>query len=297
MAVLTKYTVSASQKEDVLDVIQMLSPEDTAFLSRIGVAQARQANHEWLTDTLESATATGGATVEGATAVTEPYDARARLLNYTQITQKTIDISGTLEATSMYGMESEYAYRLEKAMKEWKIRVDQILLTSTSAVGTSAVARSLSGLIDILRTNIVTGSGGSCALTETAFNDLLQSIFSSGGVPDTAFVNGFQKRRISAFATSNVRYQEPGAEGRIRNRVAVYESDFGDIEVVLERYMPAATVPVLEIDGFKIAYLRKPFVKPLADIGDSKRAMIIGEYTFEYLKEPHSGKLSAFATS
>jgi hypothetical protein len=175
--------------------------------------------------------------------------------------------------------------------------VDQILINSTSAVGDTATARQITGLINCLQTNRVTGSGGSSALTESSFNDLLQSIFEAGGNPNIAFPGGFQKRRISAFATSNVRYQEPGSSGRVQNFVSVYESDFGDIEIIKERYMPKGSVPVLQLDKFKISYLRKPFVKPLAVIGDSERAEIIGEYTFEYLAENFSGLLSAFATA
>jgi hypothetical protein len=61
--------------------------------------------------------------------------------------------------------------------------------------------------------------------------------------------------------------------------------------------MPKSVVPVLQMDMFKIAYLRKPFVQQLGITGDSKNAQIITEYTLEHLNEASSGKLSAFATA
>ena len=299
MAVLTRYDTTAGAKEDVLDIISELTPEETQLLSRLGVSTAQSAFHNWITNTVESATATGGATPEGSTATSRQLADRTRILNYTQITTETIEVSGTQESSSMYGVESEYAKRLEDGMKRWKIMVDRILWTSTSASGSGeTAARSLTGVIDAIRTNRVTGSAKSCALTETAFNDLLQTVAETGGgICDTAFARGFNKRRISQFATSNTRYSEVGSEGRVRNVVSIYESDFGTIEIVFERYITPNEVAVMKMSDWKIAYLRKPFVKPLSDIGDSKRAMIIGEYTLEYLAQQHSGLLSAFASA
>ena len=297
--ILTRYETTAGAREDILDLVSQLSPEETPVLSRIGVSRANAAVHSWLTDTLATATASRGAVVEGGSAASETLTGRSRLSNYTQITVYTIDISGTQDATSMYGVESEYAYQLEKGMKVWKNMVDIMLWTSTSASGSgTSTARQMTGIIDATLTNRVTGSAAVCALTEDQFNTLLQAIaVTGGGIANTAFVNGYMKRRISSFATSNTRYSEVGGEGRIRNFVSIYESDFGTIEVVFERYIPPTTGAVLKMEDWKLAYLRRPFTKPLADIGDSKRAMIIGEYTLEYLAESHSGILSAFASS
>jgi len=234
-------------------------------------------------------------------------DARTRSHNWTQITSYTFGISGTQLATSQYGLEDEYAYQLEKAMKIVKIMQEQILLNSTSSTGgmgsTCATgARQMTGLVDCLTTNVTTGSAGSCALTESTFNAHLQTIFEGGnGRPDIAFCGGFNKRRISSFATSNTRMLDMTNATKLRNLVTVYESDFGTLEIVLDRWIGGGNdkgvIPTLQMDRFKIAYLRKPFVNPLAVTGDSKEAQILTEYTFQYLNEASSGKLSALATS
>lgn len=297
------YNATAGSKEDILDLITQVDPEETPFLSRLGVSRAYQRYHEWLQDTLESGTGSGGATVEGAAATPRAMDARSRKHNWTQISSYVFGISGSQEATSHYGLESEYAYQLEKAMKIVKIMQEQILLLSTSSTGGMGTecatgAREMTGLISCLATNVQTGSGSSCALTETLFNDLLQTIFQAGnGRPDVAFAGGFQKRKISGFSSNNVRYVNMQNEKTLRNTITAYESDFGTISVVLDRWCKKDTIPILQMDMFKIAYLRKPFVQQLGITGDSKDAEVIAEYTLEFLNESTSGKLSAFATA
>ena len=297
------YNATAGAREDVLDLITNIDPEETPFLSRLGTTRSYNRYHEWLQDTLESGTASGGSTVEGASAVKRALDARARKYNWSQITSYTFGISGTQEATSQYGLESDYAYQLEKAMKIVKIQQEQILLLSTSSTGgmgsTCATgARTMTGLIDCLQSNVQTGSAGSCALTETLFNNLLQTVFENGnGYPDIAFCNGFNKRRISAFQTSNTRQLNMTESSTLRNTIVTYMSDFGDIAIVLDRWVSKATIPVLQMEKFKIAYLRKPFVQQLGITGDSKDAQVLTEYTLEFLNEASSGKLSALATA
>jgi hypothetical protein len=273
-------------------------------LDRLGVTKASSRLHEWLQDTLESGTATGGSNLEGAVSVGRRLDARSRIYNATQISSYVFGISGTQEAISQYGLESEYAYQLEKAMKILKIMQEQILLNSYYSADVPAsyqcatAARTLNGVIKAIETNVQTGSGGSCALTETLFNDLLQSIFTNGnGRPDVAFAGGYQKRKISGFSSNNVRYINMQQEKTLRNTITAYESDFGTIAVVLDRWIPAAADLVLTMSDWKIAYLRKPFVQQLGIAGDAKEAQIITEYTLEYLNEGNSGKLSAFAAS
>jgi len=302
------YNTTAGSREDVLDLITQIDPEETPFLSRLGVDTCYNRYTEWLQDTLESGTGTGGAVVEGASAVKRALDARSRLHNWTQISAYVFSISGTHLATSHYGLEDEYAYQLEKAMKIVKIMQEQILLNSTSGTGgmgsvCATGARSMTGLINCLTTNVTTGSAGSCALTETLFNAHLQKIFEGGnGRPDIAFVGGFNKRRISSFATSNVRQLDMTSSTKLRNTISVYESDFGTLEIVLDRWIGAGgndkgVIPTLQMDRFKVLYLRKPFVQQLGITGDSKDAQLLTEYTFQYLNEGTSGKLSALATA
>lgn len=295
MAVLQTYGSTAGNREDIYDVLQLVSPEETPLFTRLPDATANATQHQWVEYTL--ATGSGNAEIEGAVTTGVSSSSKARKSNYTQIFSTTGAVSGTQRKVSVVGGQDEFAFEMKKKMLEWKLEaeVDMILQTSDAASSTSA--RTMTGLIDSLQTNRVTGSATTIALRESDFNDLLQKIFEAGAVPDTCYVNGFLKRRISQFVTSNTRMLDMSSPGKLLNRVSIYESDFGTIEIVLERYMTKTVGIMLKDNLFRKAWLRKPSTYPLAKRGDLDEFQIVGEFTLEYLNQRAGGVLSAFASS
>lgn len=295
MAVLETYDTTAGNREDIYDVLQLVSPEETPAFTRLPDASAEAIQHQWVEYTLASAT--GNGEIEGAVTTGVTASSKARLSNYTEIISTTGAVSGTQRKVSTVGSEDEFAFEMKKKMLEWKIEAENDLILQTVTSGDTTHARQMGGLITSITTNRVTGSATTVALTETVFNDLLQKIFESGAVPDTCYVNGFNKRRISQFATSNTRQLLMTGENKLVNRVSVYESDFGTIEIVLERYVLKSVGIVLKESLFRKAWLRKPSSRPLAVRGDLDEFQIVGEFTLEFLNQRAGGILSAFATS
>jgi hypothetical protein len=295
MAVLQTYQTTAGNREDIYDVLQLVTPEETPLFTRLPDAVANARQHQWVEYTLASGS--GNADIEGATATGATSSSKARLSNYTQIMSKTGAVSGTQRKVTIVGEQDEFAFQMKKSMLEWKLGAESDLILQISGAGTATSASSMTGLIDAIQTNRVTGSATTIALRESDFNDLLQKIFESGAVPDTCYVNGFNKRRISQFVTSNTRMLQMDGENKLVNRISIYESDFGTIEVVLDRYM-TKTVGLLVKDAlFRKAWLRKPVTFPLAKRGDLDEFEIVGEWTLEYLNQRAGGVLSAFASS
>lgn len=295
MAVLQTYGTTGGNREDIYDVLQAVSPEETPLFTRLPDAIANATVHNWVEYTLASGS--GNQAVEGATATGATTGNKTRILNYCQINQQNGAVSGTQRKVAVVGGEDEFNFQMMISMKQWKIEAENDLINSTTAAGNSTTARATRGLISAITTNRVTGSAATVALTESAFNDLLQKIFEAGATPDAVYVNGFNKRRITAFATSNVRYLEIDSSGMLRNSVAAYQSDFGTIEVVLERYMPVTTGVVLKDELFRKAWLRKPSTYPLAKRGDLDEFQIVGEWCLEHLNQRSGGILSAFASA
>ena len=95
-------------REDLSDVIYSISPTDVPFMSSIGKTKATAVLHEWQTDSLAAATL-DNFTVEGATASDATMSPTTRVGNRTQIAQKTIKISGTLQSVDKAGRKSEKA--------------------------------------------------------------------------------------------------------------------------------------------------------------------------------------------
>ncbi len=97
-------------REDLSDIIYNISPTDTPFMSSVGKTKATAVYHEWQTDSLAAAAA--NAAVEGADASTATLSPTTRVGNRTQISQKTVGVTGTLQAVDKAGRKSELAYQL-----------------------------------------------------------------------------------------------------------------------------------------------------------------------------------------
>lgn len=293
MASITTYATTAGNREDILDMLQLVSPEETPLFTRLPDATASATTHQWVEYTL--ATGSGNADIEGSTATGASSSSKARLSNYTQIMSKTGAVSGTQRKVDVVGGQDEFAFEMKKRMLEWKLGAESDLILAISGAGSTTTARSMTGLVDAIQTNRVTGSATTVALRESDFNDLLQKIFEAGAVPDTCYVNGFNKRRISQFSTPNVRQLAMG--DTLKNRISVYESDFGTIDIILDRYVPKTLGIMLKESLFRKAWLRKPVTFNLAKRGDVDEFEIVGEWTLEYLNQRSGGILSAFASA
>lgn len=287
---------AVGNREDLTDIIATITRHETPIFSSLEKVKANATYHEWQIDTLS--TGNSNKAIEGADYSFAIPSARSRTGGYTQIFTKTLEVSETQRAVSTAGLDDEFAYQMEKRMKEIATDVESALITGTGNSGASGTARELKGILSWIATNVETGTGtGSEALTETMYNDLLQTVWAAGGRPDYTYVNAFQKRQISGFSTSNTRYLEITGEGELKNTIAVYESDFGRQRIELDSFMTASVVACLQRDMWQVAQLRPISVKDVATVGDAKRGALVGEMTLVSKNEAASGQITQLSTS
>ena len=105
-------------REDLADVIYNIAPTETPFISNAASGTAAQTLHEWQTDGLANAAA--NAQKEGDDYALGSRAATTRLNNYTQISAKTVGVSGSDQAVTNAGRGDELAYQLAKLGKELK---------------------------------------------------------------------------------------------------------------------------------------------------------------------------------
>lgn len=300
-------------REDLSDVIYNISPTDTPFMSTVGKTKATAVYHEWQTDSLAAAAA--NAAVEGADASTATLSPTTRVGNRTQISQKTIGVTGTLEAVDKAGRKSEKAYQLAKASSEIKRDMEFTLLNNTvQSNGTAgSTARVLGGLQTWLATNGDFGVGGSAGsngttartngtnrtFTEDILKTVVKEVFESGGSPKILMVTPAHKQTVSAFAgIAAQRYMAPSdAPTTIIGAADIYLSDFGSMSVVPNRFMLSGNVAndvafVLDPEYAAIAYLRPFQTQDLAIVGDAERTQLKVEYTLEVRNEAAHGLIA-----
>ena len=309
MATYQTYT-AIGQREDLSDVIYNISPTDTPFMSSIGKTKATAVYHEWQTDSLAAASLSNYA-VEGATASDATMSPTTRVGNRTQIAQKTVKISGTLQAVDKAGRKSEKAYNLAKASSEIKRDMETTLLSNQVATnGDSTTARKLGGLQAWLATNGDFGSGGSAGasgttartngtnrtFTEDILKTVIKEVYAAGGNPKVLMVNPAHKQLVSAFAgIAAQRFMAPAnTPTTIVAAADVYLSDFGTVSVVPNRFMTSTnscdeTAFVLDPDMAAVAYLRPFQTNELAVTGDNESTQLLCEYTLEVKNEAAHG--------
>ena len=136
------------------------------------------------------------------------------------------------------------------------------------------------------------------AFTEANLKTVLQSIWNAGGKPDMIMVGGFNKQAFSSF-TGRATPIENVDSKKIVAAVDVYESDFGRLKVVPNRFQRARDVLVLQMEMWAIAYLngRRMVSIPLARTGDSERRQMLSEYSLVARNEKSSGGVFDNTTS
>jgi len=290
------------QREDLTDVIYDISPTETPIMSTLARTKATAVFHEWQTDSLAAATSANAA-VEGADGVSATISPTVRLGNYTQIVQKVIQTSGTLEAVNKAGRRSERAYQLAKASSELKRDMEAIITANQGRdAGSSTTARKLGAILSWLKTNTSKGTSGTDpttigvstrsdgatrTFTEQLLKDEVAAAFDSGGNPTMLVVGSGLKQKVSSFAgIAAQRYQAPSdAPTTIIGAADVYLSDFGTLQVVPDRFMRTRDALLLDPEYAALAYLRPFSTNDLAKTGDSEKTQLLAEFTLEMRNE------------
>ena len=306
---------AAGLREDLSDIIYSISPTETPFMSGIGKEKATAVLHEWQTDSLASAVA-NNAQIEGDEIGFSAPSATTRVNNRTQISRKSVIVTGTLDSVSKAGRNNELAYQISKASKELKRDMESSLCANNSpVVGDDSTARELAGLAGWIQQNNDAGAGGANgqvnsvdvpgtartdgtqrAFTESQLKSVIKKCWDEGGDPSMIMLGSFNKQVLSGFTGGSTRF-DPAENKRLVAAVDVYESDFGAMTVVPNRFQRARDVFVLQPDMFATAFLRDFQLMDLAKTGDATKQALLAEYTLVSKNEKASGAIFDVTTS
>lgn len=289
-------------REDLSDLIANISPVDCPLTNMLRKDKAQATYTEWQMDSL--AAAGTNAQLEGDVAPVASFTATTRAGGYTQIFAKTATVTGTVQSTNKAGRsKDEMAYQMTKKIKELKRDIEWAFINNaTQTAGNTTTARQTRGLAGWVDSNYSIGSGatmpaysanaartsaGNRAFTETLLKSVIQQVYSAGGDPDIIMVNPIQRQVLSAFSSSNTRFQDV-SDKTLVSTISIYESDFGTLKVVANRFQDLTsgsttytanqgTAYVLESGKLASAFLRPFTTKDLAVAGDYEAKEILAE--------------------
>lgn len=317
MSIVTNTFLTFSAKgirEDLTDVIYNISPTQTPFMTSVGKNKATQTFHEWQTDSLAAAQTTNAQLQGDDVGTFDPATATSRLGNYTQILRKTVIISDTLDVVKKAGRQSEVAYQVAKKLKELKRDIEATLTNNQQrSAGSSTSAPQLAGLGAWVATNNSVGAGGAApspvdgtalrtdgtqrAFTEILLKSVIKGIYdNSGEEPNFVMLGSFNKQVASTFAGNATRMNDADS-GKLFASVDVYESDFGTVKIIPNRFQRSRDGWVINEDLWAISYLRPVKIEDLAKTGDAEKKMIITELSLEARNEAGSGLVADLTTS
>ena len=320
MTIVTNTFTSYSAKgirEDLSNVITNIAPEETPFQSNIGRETISNTLFEWQTDTLADAAANAqleGDDVGSFDAVT----ATVRLTNYAQISRKTIILSNTEEVVNKAGRRSELAYQIAKRGSELKRDQEFIFLNGGVAVaGNTTTARVTASLGAFVKTNTdkqtngvdpsyttlpnsARTDGNVRTFTETILKNVIQKVWTAGGTPKILMCGPVNKQRVSGFsgiASSRFNIDGGAKPATLIGAVDIYVSDFGNVQVIANRFQRERDAWVIDPDYAKMTVLRPYQQVELAKTGDAEKRMLLIEYGLKVLAENAHGLAADLITS
>jgi hypothetical protein len=295
---------SIGNREQLLDAIYRISPEETPFMSAIGRKKATATKIEWQTDALAAAAA--NAQLEGDEYSFSTPTATARVGNFCQISRKEVIISGTEEVIDKAGRKSEIGYQMEKRTAELKRDMEFAFVGSNQAsvAGNTTTARRSGSLSSWLTSNVSRGASGANggyssgtgltvaatdgtqrAFAEAQLKTVMQSAFTNGGKPTLAIMSPGQKVNFSAFAgiatnrVDNAPAKSSESQMAIFGAADVYKSDFGNLTAVPDIFSRTRDVYLVDPRYASVAYLR-PFTRDVpAKTGDAEKRVVLVEYS------------------
>ncbi|MCP3800327.1 DUF5309 domain-containing protein [Allokutzneria sp. A3M-2-11 16] len=302
-----------------------LTPADTPFLSAIGGLtggkRATATLHQWQAYDLRAPEA-NRQRVEGAPAPPPESRVRYNMHNVVEIHQESVGITYTRQAATgqFAGTGSAHPHQAAvggtnpvAAELDWQTRqaltqiardVEVSFITGTfQNPADNTKPRRTRGILEATTSNVITNSTPK-PLTETIVLDLLQTVWTSGGIQNsetaTLMCNAWQKRMLTTIFITQKNYRE---QSRNVGGVALttIETDFGRLNIALNRHFPADVVSVLSLDQCAPVILEIPgkgflFSEPLGRSGASDVAQIYGEIGLEYGNEKAHGKITGLTT-
>jgi len=304
-------------REDLSNIITNIAPEETPYMSNVGRESISNSLFEWQTDTLASAAANKQLEGDDVTSF-DSVTATVRLQNYAQISRKTIVLSATEETVNKAGRRSELAYQIAKRSAELKRDQEFSMLNgAVAAAGNTTTARGTASLQAFIKTNYDMQTNGANpsyttvptsartdgnvrTFTETILKNVIQQVWTAGGTPKILMTGPVNKQRVSGFSgIASARYNLNGGDrpATIIGAADIYVSDFGQVQVVPNRFQRERDAFVIDPDYAKVTMLRPYQQVELAKTGDAEKRMLIVEWGHKVLAENAHGIAADLITS
>ena len=251
MAKSTTYNTSGN-RESLSDIISVLEPESTPFVSLMKKGQATGTFFEYQVDKLNSPEFDGVSEGEDVGNFKNQTADRAKLGNFIQKFRDTFQTSDLQELVDTAGVANSFANAESKAVRNVKRSIESAFCSAQDRqadAGAGAPYKTRGMLkwlgvggqpsdVPTFAQNVANDTTGT--QTEATFNSVLQELYSANGMPGgqlTLLAGPSLKQEISNFsrqlAATNGTYvvNQDADSKKITLSVNIYEGDFGNVAI------------------------------------------------------------------
>lgn len=245
----------------------------TSLLMAKGVEKATSTIYTWREKSLshdEDITA-----AEGSETTEFQASARRELNNVLEIFKKGASISGSAQAMNA----GQLAQEVNDRLLELKIQMERKLINGVKDDGSTSGIRKMSGLIQFAdNENAVDVTGEVTEDTVKAIaRKLWEQDLAEGNI--YAFVNADIKEQVDAIYKDRYNYNH--VTTNFGALVDTVNTNFGVVNWVLSKHVPANQIVAFNDNYVDLAYLREPAFEPLAKTGDSTKGQVVAEATLK----------------
>jgi hypothetical protein len=297
-------------REDLQEALEMVSATDAPFMSAIGKRSVSNTLFEWPEISLAAVNGSNrvaeGEAAPGNDAATLPI----RVQNYTQISDKMVEVSDTAEAVNGASDAQSIAEQVALKLKELKRDMETMLTANVAAsAGSSGTARTTAGLGAWVKTNTNKGTGGAepttsgsgnagypdaartdgtlRTITEAMMNDVVKQCWDEGAEPTLMMVGSAVKQKVSSTFTGNSTRYKQADDARLQGAIDIISTDFAEISLVPNRFSRARDAWILDPNYAQIAYLQETKQQDIARTGHATRKLISCEYGLQVTEKGH----------
>lgn len=305
-------------REDLEETVYSIAPTETPVMMLIGRKKKfTQPYHEWSTTDLAAADE-DNAEIQGGDVTTDAPTTSLRLGNHAQLMDKVARVASTAQKSKVAGDIQKMAKQILFKSREIKRDMEKRIACNKVAVpATDSVAGKTAGIGAFLRTNVDRGVGGANPtlsgtttgypnaaptdgtqreFTEDLLQNVVQGCWDNGATPTHVIVGSYNKRKASTF-TGNAQKTSNAAAKKVVAAVAIYESDFGTLQIVPARLTVARQALVLDPEHVGIGYLQPWHNFDLAKTGHSDQRAIAVEFGLVVDTEKAHGIVADLTTS
>lgn len=286
---------------------------NTPILTAIGglTGGLQTDNFEFATDSQYSLPTAAQPSISETASLTAPTAVgivRSQNTNVTQIFQEKVSISyaklsngGRMSGLNTAGQQnnvSEKDFQISSALKKIARDIEYTIINGQYQKSTASnVANTTRGMLELCSTvNTVAASGA--AMSKALLNQLLQDMYNAGAVFSNLvlYTGAHQKVGIS-----DVYGYAPMDRNVGGVNIKQIETDFGNIGIVLDRFMPNDTILLAELSVMAPVFQPVPdkgnfFYEELAKSGASEDGQIFGQFGLDHGPAFMHGTITGLAT-